>query len=360
MLYLAIDLHSKQWTVNLRHESGDVLLKRQVSTQPEKVRSFLADLQRQAEPQGGYVAILEICGFADWLLKLLPEYGCRQLVVVQPERQDKHKTDRRDADRLGELLWSNRHRLAAGQRLQNVRHLVLPSPAEAEDRQLTALRRRLGQQRTRTLNRIQHLLLKHNLKHSAPTKGLQTKAMRRWLAAVPLPELDRLEMNLLLEQWQVHESHLEQVNRRIEQRQAASPTAAILASVPGGGGYSSLALASRIGRIERFATPGSLANYFGLTPGSRNSGEARQRLGSITKRGSAIARFLLGQTITHVLRKDARMRQWYKGVRRRRGSKIARVAAMRKLVTIFWHMLQRQQPYRVVTSTPRTEEPGTA
>ena len=33
MLYLAIDQHSKQLTVNLRNESGDVLIKRQVNTQ---------------------------------------------------------------------------------------------------------------------------------------------------------------------------------------------------------------------------------------------------------------------------------------------------------------------------------------
>jgi hypothetical protein len=33
MLYLAIDQHRKQLTVNLRNEQGDVLVKRQVSTE---------------------------------------------------------------------------------------------------------------------------------------------------------------------------------------------------------------------------------------------------------------------------------------------------------------------------------------
>jgi ATP-dependent DNA ligase len=35
-----------------------------------------------------------------------------------------------------------------------------------------------------------------------------------------------------------------------------------------------VAIASRIGNIERFKRPDSLANYFGLTPGCHNSGEA--------------------------------------------------------------------------------------
>ena len=57
----------------------------------------------------------------------------------------------------------------------------------------------------------------------------------------------------------------------------------------------------RIGPIERFPRPASLANYWGLTPGCRNSGDATDRLGSITKQGSAMARFVLGQAILHVL-----------------------------------------------------------
>jgi transposase len=104
-------------------------------------------------------------------------------------------------------------------------------------------------------------------------------------------------------------------------------------------------LASRIGPIERFPRPASLANYWGLTPGCRNSGDATDRLGSITKQGSAMARFVLGQAILHVLRRDARMRAWYGRIKRRRGSKIARVAAMRRLATIIWHMVKHNQPY---------------
>jgi hypothetical protein len=42
MLYLGIDLHRKQMTVSLRNESGDVLLRRQVSTRSSKVEEFRA------------------------------------------------------------------------------------------------------------------------------------------------------------------------------------------------------------------------------------------------------------------------------------------------------------------------------
>jgi transposase len=346
MLYLAIDQHRKQLTVNLRNEAGDVILKRQVSTEWARVREFMEEVRNRSVPEEGFVAIVEVCGFNDWFLKLLAEYGCKEIVLIQPEKRTKNKTDRRDANALGELLWTNRQRLLAGKKVQNVRQIVSPSPRDAEDRQLTALRQRVGRLRTRAINRVQHLLLKHNLQQECPTKGLQTQAAKRWLAKVPLGRIDRMELDQMLAQWQLLDQQLKELEAEIVPRQAESQTAPIIATIPGAGAYGSLALASRIGSIERFPRARSLANYFGLTPGCRNSGDATRRLGSITKEGSAIARFILAQMVLHVLRGDARMKEWFVRIKRRRGAKIARVAAMRRLATIIWHMLKQQQPYR--------------
>ncbi|MEM6468058.1 MAG: transposase [Planctomycetota bacterium] len=121
----------------------------------------------------------------------------------------------------------------------------------------------------------------------------------------------------------------------------------LLMTAPGVSYYSGLGLASRIGPVDRFPRPRSLANYFGLTPSSRNSGETRDRLGSITKEGSKFARFLLGQLVMHFLKRDPKMRQWYRRIKLRRGSKIARVAVMRRITTVFWHMLKHGEAYSV-------------
>ena len=47
----------------------------------------------------------------------------------------------------------------------------------------------------------------------------------------------------------------------------------------------------------------------------------------------------------HVLRRDGWMRKWYQKIKRRRGSKIARVAVMRRMATILWTMLKHNMPY---------------
>jgi hypothetical protein len=81
-------------------------------------------------------------------------------------------------------------------------------------------------------------------------------------------------------------------------------------------------------------------------------------LGSITKEGSALARFILAQMVLHVLRRDPHMKEWYRRIKKRRGAKIARVAAMRRLATIIWHMLKHQQPYRPGSDNTAESDPG--
>lgn len=344
MLYLGIDQHHKQITVSVRNDEGTVILQRQVSTRPEKTRAFLDDIRLQSG-EDGFMAVLEVCGFNDWLLALLLEFGCREVVLIHPDKRSRRKTDRRDAGKLSELLWLNGERLQNGQKPQGLRRVVIPSADDQQDRQLTSVRKRVGQQRTRTINKIKNILRRHNLTWQQPTKTFQTRSVRHWLEKLQLPEIDRLELDQLLAQWDLWDKQLEQLAARIGERFRKSRTALRLSTAPGASAYSALAIASRIGSVERFASPRSLANYFGLTPGCRNSGEATDRLGSITKEGSGMVRFIVGQMVLHVLKKDRPMRDWYSRIRRRRGSKIARVAVMRRVTTIFWHMLKHEEPY---------------
>ncbi len=349
MLYLGIDQHRKQLTVNLRDEDGRVLIARQVSTDWQRVRAFCEQLRQQAQTAGGFKAILEVCGFNDWLVKMLrDEFGCADVVLVQPASRSRKKTDRRDAAKLSELLWINRQPLERGEKPRGLRRVVLPSPEEAENRQLTMLRKRLGECRTKTLNKIQLILMRHNLQQECPTRTRHSQGARRWLEQLQLPEIDRLEMNLLLEQWTLWDQQLAEVEKKIVERHAKHADAQQIATIPGARDYTALALASRVSGIDRFPRSSSLANYWGITPGCRNSGEATQRLGSITKEGSALARFLLGQLVLHVLRKDRSMKDWYLRIKRRRGAKIARVAVMRRLATIIWHMLHDRRSYQEV------------
>jgi len=346
MLYLGIDQHARQLTISLRNEEGDVVQARQVSTEPERVNAFFTQLTRERLGSGEeFVAVLEVCGFNDWLIRLLRDYRCGKVILIQPQERRKRKTDRRDAAALSELLWVNRTRLLAGKPVRGLRQVDIASTTDRETRRLTTLRKEAGRQRTRRINKIKHLLRRHNLQWEMPTKRFPTLKAIAWLKGLVLPEIDQLELNHLLADLEQLEQRLQELEKVIAGRCDASESATALRSMPGVAHFTAAALACRVGRVERFPRAHSLANYWGLTPGCRNSGESGQRLGGITKAGSGMARWLLAQVTQKALRKDTKLREWFKRIKRRRGAKIARVAVMRKLATIIWLMLTEKKTY---------------
>src|SRR4029077_15387590 len=106
-----------------------------------------------------------------------------------------------------------------------------------------------------------------------------------------------------------------------------------------------------IAPIARFPRGRSLANFLGLTPGCNSSGDT-ERVGSITKIGSRMVRYLLAQAIQHLLRRDGGIRAWFQRIKRRRGSKGARVAVMRRTAVIMWRMLSTGEPWRCSSEIP--------
>jgi transposase len=370
MLYMGIDLHRKQMTVSVRNEVGNVILHRQVSTRWDRLEEFLQQLHHQGGMQdwarfvesseqnrpvpfsadsswiGSYVVMVEVCGFEDWLVKRLEaDARCNQVIVVQPLERSKQKTDRRDAKKLSELLWVNRERLLRGDRVHGVRVVRQPTEAEREDRQLTQARIRVVRKRTQTVNQIRKVLRRNNLEWDRPTKTFQTKQVRQWLQTLELGVVERLLMDQLLAQWDMWDHQIGELDKLIKLRFERNEDAKLLATIVGVSRFMALAIACRIGPIDRFPSGRSLANFLGLTPRCRSTGET-ERLGSITKEGSAIVRFLLAQAVVHVLRSDGQMREWYKRIKRRRGSKIARVAVMRRMAVIIWHMLTKREGWR--------------
>ena len=346
MLFLGIDQHARQLTISLRDQSGDVLLARQVSTQPEKVLEFFDQLTRRcAQSEEQFIAVVEVCGFNDWLIRMLQDYRCHKVILIQPEERKRCKTDRRDAAALSELLWVNRDRFLEGKPVRGLRQVTICSSTQQENRKLSTLRKEAGQTQTQLVNKIKHILRRHNLQWELPTKTFPTAKAIAWLREIALPQIDRLEMNFLLADLKQIQERLLELEKLIAQRGRDNPDAQLLKTMPGIGAFTAISLAAGIGDVQRFPRARSLANYWGLTPGCRNSGENNQRLGRITKAGNNTARWLLAQVTYQVLRKDGRLREWYKKIKRRRGSGVARVAVMRKLTTVIWHILSKQQSY---------------
>jgi transposase len=346
MLYLAIDQHKNQMTINIRNEHGDVIQKGQISTAHAEVDDFFAAFAKKARKHRGYMAIVEVCGFNDWLLAKLQKTRCSEIVVIQPENSAVNKTDKRDANALGELLWNNRKRLQGGQRPNGIRRIFPADPADAQVRQLANFRQHLVKQRTKIVNKIKGILNKHNMAQDAPTEIYSTNRFKKWIAAVQLPVVDRFEVNVNIQSWELYDKQILEVEAELVKRsEVRAADVCRLKAIPGISAMGAITLLSRIGDIKRFKNPDSLANYFGLTPGCHNTG-GKHHVGGITKRGNAVARHVLNFAVIHVVRKDSAMKTWHKGIKKRGGAKTARVAVMRRLATIIWHILRWGKPYQ--------------
>jgi len=353
VLYLAIDQHKNQLTINIRNEHGEVVQKGQVSTAHSDIDEFFDTFTKKARKHRGYMAIVEVCGFNDWLLEKLKRTGCSEIVVIQPENHAMNKTDKRDADALGAFLWNNRKLLQGGKRPNGIRRIFPADPADAEVRQLANFRQHLVKQRTKVINKIKGIINKHNMAQDAPTEDYSTKKFKQWIASVQLPVVDRLEVDMNIQSWELLNKQILEVEAELIKRSETKVADVYrLKAIPGISAMGAIILLSRIGDIKRFKNPDSLANYFGLTPGCHNTA-GKHRVGGITKRGNAIARQVLNFAVNHIVRKDPLMKAWHKKIKSRRGAKTARVAVMRRLATIIWHMLRWGKPYQFRYDPPQ-------
>ena len=162
-----------------------------------------------------------------------------------------------------------------------------------------------------------------------PTKTFPTQRAIAWLKTLVLPEIDRLELDYLLADLEHIQHRVQELDKVIAQRcehQRRCRTARVHTRCR-------LPLPPRRWRVVWVGSSVSLVltawpTIGGSHPGCRNSGENNQRLGSITKAGSGMARWLLAQVTHQVLRKDTSLREWFKRIKRRRGATIARVAVV--------------------------------
>ncbi len=179
-----LTIHMAHLMVRVLDDTGSCIQQRRVWTRPPEVDRFLGWLACESADQGGFIAMVEECGFTLWLEQKLQEHGCWKVVKIQPLRKQPQKTDGRDATAIGELLWANRERILRSERLLQERQVESPSEQDRCARLVINERQFLKKSRNELIYRIKDVLRRFNVQHDCPTRGLFTKAGRRWLEQV--------------------------------------------------------------------------------------------------------------------------------------------------------------------------------
>lgn len=121
-----------------------------------------------------------------------------------------------------------------------------------------------------------------------------------------------------------------------------------LMTIPGIGPVTAQIICAEVGDFSLFKKPDHLASFAGLVPKERSSG-GKQRLGHITHAGSSYLRFALIESAMRIrdTKETATLYSFYTRIKDKGGAMKARVALARKLLVIMWHMIKKEQDYRV-------------
>ncbi|GAC1668032.1 MAG: hypothetical protein PVS2B1_25950 [Candidatus Dormibacteraceae bacterium] len=335
MLIIGCDLHTRNQQVAMLDTETGELVERRLEHANGEARAFYASL-----PRGARVGI-EATAPAQWFERMLTELGHELWVgdaaQIRAQVVRQQKTDRNDALHLLELLQTERFP-----------RIWIPSPGERDTRQLLRHRHKLVGMRTAVQNQLHSLAMSEGVCRRKKLWSARGRAELEKLTLGPWASRRRAELLQLLDQL---DASIEPLDRAVEKEAKQNAAAVRLMSQPGVGPITSLAFVLTLGPVERFHRSRQVVSYLGLNPREHSSGGSRQRLGSISKQGNIMMRWLLVEAGQTAARLDPELHRKYLRLKIRRGSSVAKVAIARTLaVRLYWTLRNAQekaQPVRM-------------
>ena len=254
-----------------------------------------------------------------------------RVVVVNPRRfrvirSSVSKTDRNDARALALFLSKD---MLPESRVKSV--------AESELASLTHTRDLLVKQRTRLINKIHALHVRHGIK--LKRESLSSKRRLTGLEIGRFTALEQVELRVLRDQALALTEAITGLDREIAAAAATMPGYENLVSIKGIGPRAAAVFLSGIGDVTDFETADRLAAWIGIVPKVSQSNETDNR-GRITKRGNKLVRTTLVQCTLIAIRYSGYLNAFYRRIRERRGAGKAIIATARKLLAIIYDTLR--------------------
>ena len=330
MPFAGLDLHQKMVEAVIVDDDGRLLVNQRFPATRAALEAFA-----RRHLAGCAVALEATCN--TWPVAGVIEPWVAEVVISNPMRtraiaSAKIKTDRVDATVLAHLL-----------RLDYLPRVWRPDAETQTLRRQTTERANLVADRTRIKNRIHAVL--HQRLIEAPVGDLFSPRNLKCLAALKLDDHGRQSLDRHLRQLAAVEAELALLEARLAHEAYRDPRAKLLMTLPGVDVAVAEALLAALGEIDRFPDGNRAAAYLGLVPSTYQSGEHCYH-GHITKQGRSHARWLLVQAAQHLDRNLGPLGVFFRRIARKKNRNVAVVATARKLVTIAWHMLKHNQPYR--------------
>jgi hypothetical protein len=131
----------------------------------------------------------------------------------------------------------------------------------------------------------------------------------------------------------------------------------LLMTLPGLGCAAAQSLLAALGDVNRFQDGDHAASYLGLVPSTRQSANHCYH-GPITKCGRSQTRWLLALGAHRLAYHPGPLGAFFRRLAKKKNHNVAVVATARKLVTIAYFMLKRNEPYRYAPPGPTQKKLG--
>lgn len=270
-----------------------------------------------------------------WFRRLLAECGHELWVgdaaKIRATQVRKKKTDREDARLMRRLLVENRFP-----------RIWIPTEEERDVRQLLMDRHHRMRARTQAKNQLQALAMNQGVQKG---RRLWTPAGRQLLADLAMMPHAARRRDELLPWVGTLDRQIAELDVLIFEEVRKRPAAVRLMTHPGVGPQTALATVLTLGDVSRFPDARKVGSYLGLVPAEYSSG-GKQRLGHISKQGSALMRFLLVEAGQTAVKGDEQLRRAYQRMWVRKGNRaVAKVMVARRLAVRLYWMLRNEWTY---------------
>ena len=244
-------------------------------------------------------------------------------LMVKAIAYAKVKSDKVDARMLADLL-----------RADMIPEAYVPGKDVREVRDLVRRRRYMVKLRTMLKNKVHAEIATRWIKHDGDLFTEEGRAFLRSLSIAAVNDyLDTIEFL---------SGKIRELDEKVRPIAESDRYAKLLMTIPGVGHYSALLVSSEIADIDRFPDAEHLCSYAGLSPGVHQSGGTQY---TFSGAGNSMLNWIMIQcTRVHVRRCDSAITRFYQQVSRRRGEKVAIVAAARKLMKAMYVMLKEEKP----------------
>ena len=324
-LYGGIDTHKENFAGCIVDERGRVLREHTFPATKEAVEKFTTGI-----PNTQMTIAIEACGIWRGAYNIFRELGYEVKLAnpkITHDIASGKKTDKVDAKTLADMLRTN-----------YLPEVYIPDDDILQLRDLTRHKANLTRLRVKVQVKIKGYLLRGGVKYG---KNIWTEK-----ALSELSENDLNVRSLVNVYWSLKKEEKEVLNR-IKKIARNMKKTTLLMTMPGIGEYSALLILGEIGDIKRFKTAKELVSYAGLCPGIYQSGNTER-----TERNQAVNKWLkwiLYECSGRASMLDTIFQSYYYKVQKKKGFKTARRAVARKMLTIVWHMLTKEEPYRMAS-----------